>query len=249
MAADALWCASVEAAAHAFVAPGDLDADHLEVGGADGRHLARVRRLGPGEVVTVADGAGRWRPCRIAAVEGDRLRLDPTGPTAVEPEARPRVAVAFAPAKGDQPEQVVAALTELGVDEIIPVTTARSVVRWSGERALRAGDRLRRIARGAAEQSRRARLPEVHDPAPLASLRGRADLVVAGRGGPGPGAIGRPGPGGWTLVVGPEGGLDPDEVAALGPTAILGVGPHILRAATAPVAAVGLLWAVRSAEA
>ena len=45
------------------------------------------------------------------------------------------------------------------------------------------------------------------------------------------------------------GGLDPDEVAALGPTAILGVGPHILRAATAPVAAVGLLWAVRSAEA
>jgi 16S rRNA (uracil1498-N3)-methyltransferase len=242
----AAWCASVEAAAHAFVPPDALDADRLTVEGADGRHLARVRRLGPGEVVTVADGSGRWRPCRIAAVEGDRLLLDPTGPTAREPLAVPPLAVAFAPAKGDQPEQVVAALTELGVDEIIPVTTTRTVVRWSGDRAVRAGDRLRRIARGAAEQSRRARLPEVRDPAPLSTLRGRPDLLVAARGGAGPESVGRPGPGGWTLLVGPEGGLDPDEVAALGPAEALGVGPHILRAATAPVAAVGLLWAVRS---
>lgn len=247
MVVDPQWCASVEAAAHAFVAADVLGGAHIAVEGADGHHLARVRRLGPGEVVTVADGDGRWRPCRVGAVDGDRLVLDPLGPPVREPVAHPALAVAFAPAKGDQPEHVVAALTELGVDEILPVTTLRTVVRWSGERAGRVGDRLRRIARGAAEQSRRARLPVVHDPAPLANLRDRPGLVVAARGGPGPSTLAPPGPSGWTLLVGPEGGLDAEELAALGPAATLGVGPHILRAATAPIAAVGLLWTVRTA--
>lgn len=242
------WCAATVAAAHAFVATSALDDDRIVVDGPDGHHLARVRRLGRGEVVTVADGDGRWRPCAVAEATGAGLVLDATGPVMVEPVAQPVLTVAFAPTKGDQPEQVVAALTELGVDAILPVMTARSVVRWDGDRATRAGERLRRIARGAAEQSRRARLPEIADPAPLATLVGRPGIIVGERDGGGPDALVDPGPQGWTLLFGPEGGLEPAEVAALGPVGRLGVGPHILRAGTAPIAAVGLLWARRSAR-
>ena len=244
---DAVWCAATVAAAHVFVDPAHLDADDLRIDGPDGHHLARVRRLGPGEVVTAADGAGRWRACEVAAVEGAVLVLRATGPVRREPVATPRLTIAFTPTKGDQPERVVAALTELGVDEILPVLTRRSVVTWKGERAVRAGERLRRVAREAAAQCRRATLPVVADPAPLAALVGRAGIVVADRdGGPAP-ALRAPGDQGWTVVIGPEGGLDPDELGPLGPVEDLAVGPHILRADTAPVAVAALLGAVRRA--
>lgn len=247
MSTDATWCAATVAAAHAFVGPDLLDRSEIRIDGDDGRHLARVRRLGPGEIVTVADGTGSWRPCEVAAVDGAVLVLRATGPVVREPVASPPLAVAFAPTKGDQPERIVAALTELGVDEIIPVLTRRSVVTWKGDRAVRAGDRLRRIAREAAAQCRRATLPRVTDPVPLATLVGRAGIVVADRdGGPAEALVG-PGPSGWTALIGPEGGLDPDELVPLGPHARLSVGPHVLRADTAPVAVATLLGALRSA--
>lgn len=242
-----MWCAATAAAAHVFVEPAHLGADELRIDGPDGHHLVRVRRLGPGEVVTAADGAGRWRPCEVGAVDGATLVLRATGPVVAEPTAVPRLAVAFAPTKGDQPERVVAALTELGVDEILPVLTRRSVVTWKGDRALRAGERLRRTAREAAAQCRRATLPTVADPAPLASIVGRPGLVVADRDGGPAAALVAPGPAGWTVVIGPEGGLDPEELVPLGPVERLAVGAHILRADTAPVALAAVLGTRRDA--
>lgn len=234
------WCAATPAAAHVFVHTDRLAEDLLRIDGPDGHHLARVRRLGPGEVVTVADGAGRWRAGAVERVDGDALEIRVAGPVAVEPVPQPGLVVAFAPTKGDQPERVVAALVELGVDEILPVTTRRSVVRWSGARAAKQGERLRRVAREAAAQCRRATLPPVADPVPVASLIGRAGLVVADRDGAPVAALGVP-DGTWTVLVGPEGGLDPEEVAALGPCARIAVGPHILRADTAPIAVASVL--------
>jgi 16S rRNA (uracil1498-N3)-methyltransferase len=234
------WCAATVAAAHVFVAPEVLRTDLLRIDGPDGHHLARVRRLGPGEVVTAADGAGRWRRCVVAAVEGAALVLEPTAPIATEPEAAPRLAVAFAPTKGDQPERVVAALTELGVDEIIPVLTRRSVVAWRGERAAKQGERLRRIAREAAAQCRRATLPVVADPTGLGSLAGRPVVVADRDGDPGTG-LEAPGPEGWTVLVGPEGGLDPEDLAGFPGATRIAVGPHILRADTAPIAVAAVL--------
>lgn len=242
-----MWCAATVAAAHVFVDRAALDADELRVDGPDGHHLARVRRLGPGEVVTAADGAGRWRPCEVGAVDGAALILRATGPVVEEPTGVPRLAVAFAPTKGDQPERIVAALTELGVDEILPVLTRRSVVTWKGERAVRAGERLRRIAREAAAQCRRATLPTVADPAPLPSLVGRSGVVVADRDGGPAAALGAPGPAGWTVLVGPEGGLDPEELTPLGSVERLAVGAHILRADTAPIAVAAVLGTRRNA--
>jgi 16S rRNA (uracil1498-N3)-methyltransferase len=223
-----------------FVDADRLAEDHLRIDGPDGHHLARVRRLGPGEVVTVADGEGRWRVGAVDAVAGDVLVIRTSGPVEVEPVPQPGLTVAFAPTKGDQPERVVAALVELGVDEILPVTTRRSVVRWPGTRAAKQGERLRRVAREAAAQCRRATLAMVADPAPVASLIGRPGVLVADRDGVPVGALEVPGDS-WTVLVGPEGGLDPDEVAALGACAHIAVGPHILRSDTAPVAVASVL--------
>ncbi|MDQ3945090.1 MAG: RsmE family RNA methyltransferase, partial [Actinomycetota bacterium] len=106
-------------------------------------------------------------------------------------------------------------------------------------------ERWRRVAREAGRQCRRARLPEVADLAPLASLAGHPRLVVAERGGSPPAAL-TDGIGDEMLVVvGPEGGLTDAEVELLAPGARLGLGPHVLRAETAAVAAAAVLAVLR----
>src|SRR4051812_45237865 len=118
------WPADIPASAHLFVDPsaGEALAETLDIGGEDGHHLIRVLRLRVGETVTVADGAGGWRPYALGAIApGGAVRLDATGEPGVEPVMTPRLAVAFALTKGDKPELVVQKLTELGVDRILPV--------------------------------------------------------------------------------------------------------------------------------
>jgi 16S rRNA (uracil1498-N3)-methyltransferase len=241
------WPADIPASAHVLVDPsGAALADALDVGGEDGHHLARVLRLRVGETVTVADGAGAWRPYTVGAVApGGTVRLDAAGVRDTEPVMTPRLAVAFALTKGDKPELVVQKLTELGVDRILPVLAERSIARPDPARAATALERWNRIAREAARQCRRATLPAIEQLAPLGKLAGHPGLVVAERGG-GPAAhLGVP-PGGEVLaVVGPEGGLTAGEVEALVPWGRLGLGPHILRAETAALAVATALGALR----
>jgi 16S rRNA (uracil1498-N3)-methyltransferase len=235
------WCAAEDAAAHVF-------AEHLgdtcTIDGSDGHHLQRVRRLAPGESVTVADGAGSWRRYDVTAAAAGRLELAAVSPVWCEPSAEPHLSIAIALLKGGL-EPVVARCTELGVDRIEPLQTRRTVVRWDDRRAATALARLRTAAREASMQSRRARIPEVRPVAPIATLADRAGLVVADRAGEPVTTLPRAGPGGWTVVVGPEGGLAPEDWDAVGPSvARVAVGPHVLRAETAPVA---VLAAFRSA--
>jgi len=242
------WPADVPASAHLFVglAGGEALADSLDVGGEDGHHLTRVLRLRVGETVTVADGSGCWRPYGVAAIAaGATVRLDAAGEPDVEPVLTPRLAVAFALTKGDKPELVVQKLTELGVDRILPVLSDRSVSRPDPGRAAGMVERWQRITREAARQCRRATLPTVEQLTPLAKLAGHPGLVVAERGGRPAGGLGPP-PGGEILaVIGPEGGLTPEEVAALAPWGRLGLGPHVLRAETAALAAATTLGLLR----
>ena len=214
----------------------------------DAHHLFDVLRLRPGEPVVTADGAGMWCPCRVApGTEGRAWRqMDPTtllvadGPPVRQARVEPSVTVAFAPTKGDRPEWVVQKLTELGVDRIIPLRTVRSVVRWEGERGERAVTKLARVAHEAAGQCRRTWLPEVCGVTTLDDLAAEAGpgLVLARPGG-GPPDLGR-----TVVAVGPEGGWDPAEEARFG--AGLGLGPTVLRAETAAVAAGTLLCGLRS---
>ncbi|MGQ0803631.1 MAG: RsmE family RNA methyltransferase [Actinomycetota bacterium] len=234
----AACCADANAAAHTFVAALD---DEVEVGGDDGHHLGRVRRLRVGEAVTAADGAGAWRPYVVATTGRRALRLEARGPVAVEPELTPRLTVAFAVTKGVKPELVVQKVTELGADEVVPVLTRRSVVRWDGGRGDTATQRLQRVAREAAGQCRRARLPVVGAPLDLAALAGRPGLVVAARDGKRVADLAEPPGGEWILLTGPEGGFESGEQDLIEGAATLAIGPHVLRAETAAVAGAAAL--------
>ena len=209
-----------------------------EVAHEDLHHLARVLRLRPGELVVACDGAGRWCRCAYTGAGGAAGALEPLGDVRAEARRSPSVTVAFTPAKGDRPEWVVQKLTELGVDALVPLHSARSVVRWSGEREARALARLRRVAREAAAQSRRVWLPEVAAVATVAGLGERdAPLALAQMGGPPPRRADQ------VVAVGPEGGWDEAELAAGHP--VVGLGPGVLRAETAAVVAGVLLVALR----
>lgn len=244
------FAATAPAVAHVFIddEDGDLRTDAAwSVHGDDGHHLQRVRRLRVGEAVTASDGRGSWRLCDVSEVGDGRVVLVPTGPLTVEPSLSPRLTIAFAPAKGDQAATVVHQLVELGVDRVMPITVRRSVVRWDGARGERALARLRRIAREAAMQSRRARLAEVVEGEPLESLARHPGLVVAEPAGAAAPGLAAPAGGEWLVVVGPEGGFDPSERPFLAAAAGLAVGPHVLRAVTAPVAVAAALVGFRSA--
>jgi 16S rRNA (uracil1498-N3)-methyltransferase len=232
------WCADSDAVAHLLVA--DLD-DELTVTGDDGHHLQRVRRLRPGEVVTAADPTARWRRYQVGGLADGELTLTAAGPPTREPTLRPGLRVACALTKGQHPDVVVRACSELGVDAVVPIVAARSVVRWDAHTDPRPLERLRRVARESALQCRRARLLTVDAPVPLTSLAGHPGLVVADRDGLPAGMLPEPTGEAWLLVVGPEGGLDPAELATLGDPPRLGVGPHVLRAETAATAAAAAL--------
>ena len=236
-----LFASRYSAAAHTFAS--ELD-DDVALDGASGHHLSRVRRLRDGEVVTVADGRGTWRPYTIARSRRGGVDLNARGEPVVEPMLEPGLAVAFALTKAAKPDLVVQKLTELGVDRVTPLHARRSVPRWGNERAGAAVARLRRVAVEAAAQCRRSRLPEVDAPQPLSALHSHPGIVVADPSGDDVARIPAPPTGGWVLVVGPEGGFDPDELATLGlieAPVRLGLGPHVLRAETAAIAGASVL--------
>ena len=232
------WAAGQDAAAHAFVAALD---DSIEITGTDGHHLQRVRRLRVGEHVTAADGAGGWRLYEIDAVEPGRLQLVARDDVRGDPELVPEVALAVALTKAGALDSVVARCTELGVSRITPVRTRRCVVQWDATQAERAVKRLRTVAREAAGQCRRARLPEIAPVGELADFVGRADVVIADRAGGTASDLSVPGGSAWTVIVGPEGGLEPAEIEAFAGAGRLSLGPYVLRAETAPIAAVSVL--------
>ena len=207
------------------------DVDAPELAREDRHHLERVLRLRSGDPVTVGDGAGRWRPCRF----GDRV--EPVGDVVSVAAPSPELAVGFAVLKGGRSETIVQKLTELGVDRIVPFVAERSVVRWDEVKAARLAERWRRVAREAVMQCRRPWLPQVEPVRVFGDLDlGGAALAVSE---------------GRTLaaaenfvLVGPEGGWTEGELAAADRHVCLG--PHIMRAETAAIAAAAVLGARRS---
>ncbi len=216
-----------------FVA--DLDAPELDPAAA--HHLRRVLRLRDGAPLTIGDGRGRWR---AAALAGDGV--EPRGPLEEAPTPAPALTVGFALVKGDKPELVVQKLTEVGVDRIVLLRAARSVVRWDEAKAAKAVERLRLVALAAAAQCHRPHLPEVAGVADLGVFAGAAGAGAVG----GVALAGRDGAPlddrHTTLLVGPEGGWAPDELDLGLP--VVRLGGNVLRAETAAIAA-GVLLAAR----
>jgi len=203
---------------HVFV----VDLDEVDPDPTDRHHLERVLRVRSGDPITVSDGEGRWRTCRYGAGA-----LEVTSPIELVPAPQMHLSVAFALTKATKPELVVQKLTEIGIDTIVPFLSDRSIVRWDSDKSERNATRLRRVAREAAMQSRRTRVPTVAPIATFASLAGTG-VVRADRGGV---DIDRHH---TTVLIGPEGGWSDSEQAG---AAAVHLGPHVLRAETAAIVA------------
>ncbi|WP_203417178.1 16S rRNA (uracil(1498)-N(3))-methyltransferase [Jiangella ureilytica] len=223
--------------------------DVVVLDGDEGRHAAVVRRITPGETVELTDGAGQLARCVVVAASKQGLTCEVRERVDV-PEPRPRVVVAQAIPKGDRGETAVETLTEVGVDEILPWSAQRCMVRWTGERGDKALRRWRSTAREAGKQARRAWLPVVGDAVPTAALASRAGTaalaVVLHEEATEPlGALDLPADGDIVLVVGPEGGVAPDELAQLSAAGAVAarLGPTVLRTSTAGTVAAGVVLA------
>src|SRR5215207_2586024 len=226
--------AAFDATAHVFA---DRLDDRITVAGDDGHHLQRARRVRAGENVTVADGHGRWRAYAVVRSERGEVELDALTLLGHEPPLVPRLTVACSLTKGQKPELAVQKLTELGVDRIMVVEAARSVVHWDDDKVSAAFTRLERVAREAAMQSRRARIPVVEGPVAPAELARFPGLVVAAPEGVAAAELPSPPGAEWVVAIGPEGGFDEDELRSFGSAPRLGLGPFVLRAETAAIAA------------
>lgn len=216
--------------------------------GPEGRHAVSVRRLRVGEEVVLTDGAGTGAHGAVAAVHGkDRLDVEVTG-VRTEAEPAPRITVVQALPKGDRGEVSVETMTETGVDAIVPWQAARCITQWKGERGAKSLAKWRATAREAGKQSRRLRFPEVAEAASskeVAALLAAADFAaVLHEEGSEPLATAQlPGAGSIVLVVGPEGGVSPEELALFADAgaAPYRLGPTVLRTSTAGTAACALL--------
>ncbi|MFK0018282.1 16S rRNA (uracil(1498)-N(3))-methyltransferase [Streptomyces sp. NPDC090798] len=216
--------------------------------GSEGRHAVSVKRLNPGEDVVLTDGAGRWAQCVVVATEGKDRLIVQMDAVAEEPVEEPRVTVVQALPKGDRGELAVETMTETGVDAIVPWAASRCITQWKGDRGLKALAKWRATAREAGKQSRRVRFPEVADAATtkqVAALLAKADFAaVLHESGAEPLATaGLPERGEIVLVIGPEGGVSPEELALFAESGAKAyrLGRSVLRTSTAGTAATALL--------
>lgn len=220
--------------------------------GPEGRHAVSVRRLHAGEDVVLTDGLGRWAEGVVRAAEGkDRLVITDLATVHEEPAPAPHITVVQALPKGDRGEVAVETMTETGIDAVVPWQAARCITQWKGDRGLKSLAKWRATAREAGKQSRRVRFPEITEAMTtkqVAALLAAADFAgvlhedrdcdsepLATAGLPARGEI--------VLVVGPEGGVSPQELAAFAEAGArpYRLGRSVLRTSTAGTAAAALL--------
>lgn len=236
----------------------------LTLTGDEGRHAAKVARIGVEEQILLTDAVGRQALAAVTAARKEQLDLElveaPTGPC----ERTPRLALVQALATGGRDEQAIESATELGADRITPWIARRSVSVWRGEKLAKGRARWEATVRAAVKQCRRRGIPTVDAPvdtkALTAAVRARveaggivlvlheqesthlmqlADELRAGAGDP-------PTVPKITVIVGPEGGIDDAELTALrdaGARSVL-LGPEVLRSSTAGPAAIAVLSAL-----
>jgi 16S rRNA (uracil1498-N3)-methyltransferase len=233
------------------VAPERIQGDRVVLDPDETRHLARVLRLGPGDLVVVADGRGCDYTVRVESV-ADTATGTILGVRPNRAESPLTLTLLQGIPKGDKMEAIVRAATELGVHRIWPAITARTVVRLEPSRWRDRARRWQRVAREATKQCGRARVPEIEAPQPLEAWLARVPAEGAlrhcGWEGPAPPlaavVAGLPGPPAEVAVlVGPEGGLAREEVEAarrLGWRPV-SLGPRILRTETAGLALLAIL--------
>jgi 16S rRNA (uracil1498-N3)-methyltransferase len=221
------------------------------VDGDEGFHAAAVRRIRPGEQLVLGDGAGNLARCVVEQAGREGLRARVLERWSVAP-GQPSVTVVQALPKSERSELAIELATEAGADAFLAWQASRCVASWEGERVVKGLRRWRAVARSAARQSRRAHIPPVDGVLSSVALTHRVrDEVAAGavvlalhesatdRLADIPVAQADS----LLLLVGPEGGIAPEEIDVLTDAGAVAVrlGPQVLRTSTAAAVALGAL--------
>ena len=214
--------------------------------GPEGRHAVTVKRIQPGEHVMLIDGSGTTAHVLVTAVEGKDGLVGEVVDKQEVPRPAPRVTVVQAIPKSERAELAVDLATQGGADAIVPWISHRTIARWQGPKVANNVEKWQATAREATKQSRRAWIPQVHDPVTTNQLAqmlaGKTAYVLhedatmsikdadfsADE---------------IFLIIGPEGGIGDDELELLGAQAIT-LGPEVLRTASAGLAALSAVGAL-----
>ncbi len=214
------------------------------------QHVGRVLRMQPGQELRLFNGDGNDYSATITSASKKNVQVQVGTPDANTTESSLEIVLGQTLSKGDRMDYAVQKAVEMGVTRIVPLTTERCDVRLRGDREDKRLRHWQSVAISAAEQCGRARVPDI---LPVMSLsdwfRHTEDcalkLVLHHRTEQSLDSMARPSR--VALMIGPEGGLSPEEITAAESAGFLPValGPRVLRTETAPVAAMALcqwLW-------
>lgn len=233
-----------------FVHPGPLHGT-VTLDGPEGRHAVAVKRIQPGEQILLIDGRGTFAVVSVTQVSGKDRLVGEVGERGTDPQARPAVTIVQALPKAERSELAVDLATQAGADAIVPWQAQRCVARWSGPKVEKGKAKWEATALAAAKQSRRTRVPQIHDPVSTGELSAliegktayvlhedsatplrEVDLTAEE----------------IFLIVGPEGGIGEEELAQLTAAGARAVklGPQVLRTASAAMVALSAIGALTS---
>lgn len=231
-----------------------LDGDKpVRISGNDVSHIARVMRMAPGDELICCGTDGRCAVCIIQEISKDEVIAKTRSYLTESSELPVQVTIAQGLPKGDKMDLIVQKGTELGAASFLPFEAGRSIVRWDDKKKRKKTERLRKIAKEAAEQSHRTSVPGIEEPVSFKELLSRCKdydtVIVAYEEEAGEGALfakllkKTPIGGTILLIIGPEGGLMDHEVTALENDGFVssGLGPRILRTETAALYALAAI--------
>jgi 16S rRNA (uracil1498-N3)-methyltransferase len=222
----------------------------LSLSPAGAYHVARVLRMREGAPLSVFDGSGQEFRAEIVRVAGDEVTVRLNEALSGTAESPLRIALLQGVSRSERMDWTLQKATELGVASTAPVLTSRSVVRLDEKQALKKQSHWRGIVIAACEQCGRSKIPHVAAPVTLrehlATARKEGLRLVLSPSAPGSLAGLASLPNKVELLIGPEGGLDDDELLAAQKAGFMPVrlGPRVLRTETAAVVALTVLQAL-----
>ncbi len=219
----------------------------LELEASAANHVARVLRMGPGQTLSLFNGAGGEFRATITTVEKRAVTVTIGCWQENDIESPLHVELGIGISRGDRMDWILQKATELGVYRIAPLLTERTEVKLKGERAEKKQQHWEQVVISACEQCGRNRLPILNQPQKLAdwlnTTQAERKFVLHHRSQPA--STSTSPPSNIALAIGPEGGLSDSEITAAEGAGFepLTLGPRILRTETAPLAALAILQA------
>lgn len=237
-----------------FIEPGKITEQIVQIDNDQARHIEKVLRLGAGDIVRVFDGQGHEYEVNLLGRKDGPLLGKIIHEVCRETESPLHLSLVQGVAKGDKMDNIIQKAVEIGIHDIYPFFSRYAVVKLEKERAFKKTERWQTIAREACKQCRRNRIPVVHEPISFAEMmdyisgkptillyenegnnglkqvltENRAEILAESQ---------------LFLIIGPEGGFAPEEIACARAQGALiaGLGPRILRTETAGLAAAAII--------